>query len=125
MSNTTDDLLTERGKTHGDFSEHARITQDLKDIMRRAPGWARLSAIQREALEMDAHKTGRILAGDPNHQDHWDDKAGYARLVSQRLHQCPAPATNPDTAFPNFSIRGGIALAGFGPMDPLTVEVTC
>jgi len=86
MSNTpTDALLAERGKTHGDFTEHATITQQLKDVMRSSPGWLILTYEQRESLEMIAHKAGRILAGNPNHQDHWDDTAGYARLVSQRL----------------------------------------
>lgn len=84
-TDTTDALLVERSKTHGDFSEHARITQQLKDVMRSAPGWIILTYEQRESLEMQAHKTGRILAGDPNHRDHWDDQAGYARLVSQCL----------------------------------------
>ena len=23
--------------------------------------------------------------GDPNHKDHWDDVAGYAHIVSQRI----------------------------------------
>jgi hypothetical protein len=36
-------------------------------------------------LEMIAHKIGRVLAGDPNHADHWDDIAGYARLVARRV----------------------------------------
>jgi hypothetical protein len=45
--------------------------------------------IQVEALEMIAHKIGRILSGDPNHQDHWDDIAGYAKLVSERLQGKP------------------------------------
>ena len=29
------------------------------------------------ALIMDGRKTCRILAGDPTHDDHWRDKAGY------------------------------------------------
>ena len=85
MTNPTDSLLAERGKTHGDFSQHAQITQDLKFIMTSTPGYAKLTASQREALDMNAHKIGRILAGDPNFPDHWDDIAGYARLVSLEL----------------------------------------
>jgi hypothetical protein len=84
MSNPTDTLLEERGRTHGDWSEHALITQELKRAMQRQHGWARLDDCQAEALDMIAHKIGRILAGDPNHADHWDDIAGYARLVSRR-----------------------------------------
>ena len=98
MPTPTDTLLAERGKTHGDFGEHAQITQDLKDVMRLSAGWTRLSPAQREALEMNAHKIGRILAGDPNFADHWDDIAGYSRLVAQRL-------TTPETVQPNFGAR--------------------
>ena len=80
-----DAMLLNRGRTHGNFTDHASITQQLKQVMRAGPNWSELSPIMREALEMNAHKVGRILAGDPNHQDHWDDIAGYARLVSERL----------------------------------------
>jgi hypothetical protein len=45
----------------------------------------------REALEMLAHKTGRILNGDPAYADSWHDIAGYVRLVEQRLE---APKTD-------------------------------
>ena len=85
MNNPTDALLEERGRTHGDFTEHALITQELKLAMQRRRGWARLNHCQAESLEMIAHKIGRILSGNPNHADHWDDIAGYARLVSQRV----------------------------------------
>jgi hypothetical protein len=83
----TNELLAERGKTHGKFSEHADITQSLKRIFNY---WTHarddlLTDSQREALDMIAHKIGRILAGDPNYQDHWDDIAGYAKLVSNEI----------------------------------------
>ena len=81
-------ILAERGKTHGEYSEHARITQNIKGIMLDTGGvsnWQRLNAIQRESLEMIAHKIGRILAGDPNVRDHWVDIAGYAQLVADRV----------------------------------------
>jgi len=78
-------VLAERRDTHGEFTVHASITQGLKDFMRSCKGWERLSVIQREALEMNAHKIGRILAGDPHFKDHWTDIAGYAQLVADRL----------------------------------------
>jgi hypothetical protein len=77
----TDELLNERGKTHGDFKVQAEITQRLKLIMGEYKNWRQLNHDQREALEMIAHKIGRILAGDPNYKDHWDDIAGYAKRV--------------------------------------------
>lgn len=82
---TVDELLAERGNTHGDYTHHAAVTQDLKDVMRTHKGWMALSQDQRETLEMIQHKVGRILAGNPNYADHWDDIAGYARLSSQRV----------------------------------------
>jgi len=80
-----DALLADRSRTHGDFSDQAWITQAMKEIMRREPGWARLSPVQREALEMLAHKIGRVLAGNPLLEDHWRDMAGYSTLVADRL----------------------------------------
>lgn len=81
----TDKILQERGKTHGDYSEHAKMTQWLKRTMARGRNWEGLSDTQRETLDMIAHKVGRILAGDPDHVDHWDDIAGYAKLVANEL----------------------------------------
>ena len=82
------DLLIERGKTHGDYTVHAMITQAVKNAMqapdRNTDYWAKLNDCQREALDMIAHKIGRILAGDPDFRDHWDDIAGYAKLVADR-----------------------------------------
>ncbi len=86
MSNI-DKILAERAQTHGSFKEHAAVTQELKDAMRRRDGWAKLTHSQREALEMVAHKIGRILSGNPHFEDHWDDCQGYLRLVSIELGQ--------------------------------------
>lgn len=87
----TETLLAERGKTHGRFEDHANITQELKQTFYR-PSVSlsrpmRLSNVQREAVDMILHKLGRVAAGDPNFKDHWDDIAGYARLVSQDLER--------------------------------------
>ena len=79
--------LNERDKTYGDFSLHAKITQDLKCVMQQCPKWSNLNCSQREALEMIQHKIGRILNGDPNHADSWIDIAGYATLVANRLEK--------------------------------------
>jgi len=84
-SQNTDALLAERGKTHGDFADHAAVTQSLKALMASWPTYNNLSDIQKESLEMIVHKIGRILAGNPNHHDHWFDISGYAMLVADRL----------------------------------------
>lgn len=90
----TDRLLAERGKTHGDFGTHALITQRMKAAMNDAANWRQACSVeQRESLDMIVHKIGRILAGNPNHRDHWDDIAGYARLAAERC--LPSSPTNP------------------------------
>lgn len=77
--------LNQRGSRYGEFKTHAQITQDLKDVMRLTDNWELLQPFQVEALEMIAHKIGRILNGDPNYDDSWIDIAGYAKLVADRV----------------------------------------
>lgn len=77
--------LAERGTRYGVFAEHARITQDIKRAMKDSPNWESLPNDMKEALEMVAHKCGRILNGDPLYDDSWVDIAGYAQLVVNRL----------------------------------------
>lgn len=83
--NSIEEVLAERESTYGYFHTHAQITQDLKDVMRRGPNWFILSASQKEALEMNAHKIGRILNGNPDFLDSWVDIEGYIHLVSMEL----------------------------------------
>lgn len=81
----TQQLLNERGRTHGDFNLHAQCTQMLKSIItNQTPETKTFTYQQREALDMICHKIGRIVAGDPDFRDHWDDIAGYARLIAER-----------------------------------------
>lgn len=77
--------LKERGSRYGCFKEHARITQNIKRAMRDSPNWELLSDDKKEALEMDAHKIGRILNGDPEFHDSWHDCVGYTKLVADTL----------------------------------------
>lgn len=81
----TDAILEERGKVHGDFSLDAATSQRFKKMLCECENWDKLSAVQREALEMICTKLARIMVGNPHHKDHYDDIAGYARLVAQRL----------------------------------------
>jgi len=48
--------------------------------MKSGTNWISLSDEQAEALEMIAVKIARILSGDPEYPDHWDDVIGYAKL---------------------------------------------
>ena len=86
MSNV-EKTLEERGKRYGEFLNHAKIAQDLKDVMySHGDYFGKLNAPQREALEMIQHKVARILNGDPNYKDNWHDIAGYAKLVEDLCH---------------------------------------
>lgn len=87
MSEQAAQLLQARGNTHGEFSVNSAVTQDLKRTMRAAPNWNELTAFEAEALEMIAHKIGRILTGNPHLNDHWDDIEGYARLAAERVRK--------------------------------------
>jgi len=101
-----DAILNERGQRYGKFLQHAQIAQLLKNVMTgnfdvvekmlQLPGaaglsqalaekWAILDSDMTESLEMQMHKVARILNGDPDYADSWDDIAGYAKLVGDRL----------------------------------------
>ncbi|MFP5338088.1 MAG: hypothetical protein ACLGIW_06290 [Gammaproteobacteria bacterium] len=77
--------LAERGSRYGDFTDHARICQNLKRTMCAEAGWGRLTDVQKQSLEVIADKVGRILSGDPNYADNWHDIQGYAKLAEDRL----------------------------------------
>ena len=90
MADALAEVLNNRGQSHGDFTDHARVTQELKAVLgeelvlRAARKQQQLNNCQREALEMIFHKIGRILAGNPNFEDHWTDIAGYAKIAADR-----------------------------------------
>ena len=87
MTDTITQTLTDRGNKYGPFIGHAEVTQRLKRVMAEelAKRGKPLADDQWEALEMIAHKIGRIINGDPDYDDSWVDIAGYAKLVSDRL----------------------------------------
>ena len=87
MGKTIEETLTERGKRYGEFSEHARISQNLKKAMRDSPNWKILSDDKKEALEMVQHKIARILNGDDNYADSWVDVNGYSKLIADKLNR--------------------------------------
>ena len=79
------DTLAERGKRYGSFPGHANITQAIKSVMHDTDKWDSLSNDKKEALDMIAHKIGRILNGDPEFHDSWHDIVGYTKLVADTL----------------------------------------
>lgn len=88
-------ILAARGKSHGEFRDHARCAQALKTVVRAelaaraARGQPELEPMALEAIDMVLHKIARAIAGEWAFADHWDDIAGYAKLVADRVR---APA---------------------------------
>lgn len=80
-----EDTLADRGSRYGHFEGHAYVTQNIKRAMKNSSKWEKLPDDMKEALEMVAHKIGRILNGDPEYKDSWVDIEGYVHLVSQTL----------------------------------------
>jgi len=80
-------ILGQRAKTYGTFKDNARVAQGLKRVMaEHAREHEKTFADdQWEALEMIASKISRIVNGDPDSVDQWDDIAGYATLIADRL----------------------------------------
>lgn len=81
----TSELIDERAKTHGDYSDNARVSQVIKRILQSERNWLKLTDVQKESLDLIATKIGRIMAGDPHAKDHWDDIAGYAKLAADEI----------------------------------------
>ena len=86
---TTEEILNQRAKTHGDFSEFAITARLLKGCVasRLRQCEKVLTDAQSEGLDMILHKISRIINGNPNEKDHWQDIAGYAELVVRQLER--------------------------------------
>jgi len=83
----TKDILNEREKTHGDYKSTSMLSWAFKRTLRESlvaqekEMRRNMDIGQQEAIEMILHKIARIVCGDPNFDDHWDDIAGYAMLA--------------------------------------------
>jgi hypothetical protein len=77
-SNPAAALTGERKSTHGNWLEQAALANQLKGAIRSSH--SKLTSYQVEALDMILTKVSRICSGNPDHEDHWDDIAGYAYL---------------------------------------------
>jgi hypothetical protein len=75
-------VIPNRDHQHGGIEAVGMVAQNLKHTMRSGVNWTRLSRGEQEALDMVAHKIGRILSGaNPHDPEHWEDVAGYAQTV--------------------------------------------
>lgn len=82
---TTEQLIEEREPQHGDFSKRASVAISFKFAVRQQEGWNKLSPAMQHSLDMIVEKISRILVGNPRHLDHWEDIAGYSKLVVKDL----------------------------------------
>ena len=86
-------LLNTREATHGDYGVNTATSQGIKAVFHRSPEYlTKLDDAQKESAEMIATKFGRIVSGDNNCIEHWEDIAGYATLIVERLRNAAAAA---------------------------------
>lgn len=79
--------LSERSSRYGDFTDHARVTMALCDVVRFDPAskYNEMPAHHRLAIDVILNKIARACTGDPNYDDNWHDIIGYAKLVEDRI----------------------------------------
>ena len=77
--------LKDRQTTHGDWGEGCEVEDKLVSILEGTVTWQHLSNHHRCALRMIVHKIRRIMVGDPDFVDHWDDIGGYAKIEADLI----------------------------------------
>lgn len=87
MTQAVEQILEQRGSTHGNYRLQGSFAAALKSHFRAQEGYQQLDAWQKDALDMIAVKISRILHGNPMTKDHWDDIAGYATLCSKEIEK--------------------------------------
>lgn len=81
---SVDSILDEREGQYGSFADVSKTTMGLINIMDFNSD---LNDCQFVALMMIASKIARIVNGDCNKIDSWEDIAGYATLVARELRK--------------------------------------
>lgn len=94
---STEKLISTRETTHGPWEVTAQVSHNLKECFRAQAQLAcaheqvynSLSPQREEAIEMILTKIARIISGNPDEPDHWNDIAGYAYLgLAQCSEKC-------------------------------------
>jgi len=78
-------ILAARKKTHGDYADQAALAQSLKRMLRNTRNWEKMDFCQAQSMEAFCDKISRVLTGDNDEIDHWQDISGYAQLVVKDL----------------------------------------
>lgn len=81
-------ILAQRGARYGNFTDQAEHCLIIKGTIFGLMGIEKVQTLksdQIEAISNIANKLARITNGDPHYHDSWQDIAGYAQLVADRL----------------------------------------
>lgn len=93
---TAEELNKQRGSVYGPFMSNAIVAQAIKEALRHpCAKTLELPDDVREGLDLIALKMSRIVTGDPEYLDNWDDIQGYARVVSERIRAQRQSAGSP------------------------------
>jgi len=80
----TREILKNRQRDYGNFKELSEISQGLKKMS--SPYIVKMNDdFKKEAISMILHKISRLLNGNHNKIDTWQDISGYAELVVNEL----------------------------------------
>lgn len=80
-------ILDQRGSNYGEFINNASCATSLKEAAKYFSGWNSMPPDMKEAIDLIFSKISRAITGNPEHIDNWDDIAGYAQLVANRLRR--------------------------------------
>lgn len=81
----TEEILEQRGERYGEYINVATTSGKIKEILSQGVGHPPLDYEMRESTDMIANKLSRIVNGDPYYKDSWQDIAGYAMLIVNKL----------------------------------------
>lgn len=79
-----ENTIENRKSSHGDWDEGARVSQQLKSIIKKRLSESFPDNVF-EGIDRICMKLSRIAVGDPLDVDHWHDIAGYATMVEKSL----------------------------------------
>lgn len=99
--NVVAEITKKRGSVYGPFLHNAIVAQAIKTALRSIPDpdndglqWGDLPLDVREGLDLIALKMSRIVTGEPEYLDNWDDIGGYAKIVADRIRRSGKEKSN-------------------------------
>ena len=92
MTQTTEEILQQRGSRYGEFVQVANLTQALHQTLMQTyynthggAGASPLPAYIIESWHMICNKLARAACGDPYYIENFKDISGYSTLVATEL----------------------------------------